>query len=278
LAASATVAMKIGPMRPPLPIGQPLPARFERLPAFDKRPDAIVRRNIFCSRCPPLSFEIADADAKRAAVTERRTALPIALLAVMYVPPSRIGNLSIAVVKDTESRLIGAFVLGDRIRGAAIRDIRETRVYVDHAGSVEYLDLLETPPVTNGPAAGKGKDSIAADLDRGITRLGEHRYEIQRHTLESLLGNVGLLSRSARPVPEIKEGRMIGFRLFGVRPDGPVGRIGMKNADVITSVNGLELSSPEQAIEAFGKLRSASHLSLRFERDGVKTTNDCSIR
>jgi general secretion pathway protein C len=79
-------------------------------------------------------------------------------------------------------------------------------------------------------------------------------------------------------MPEIKDGRMTGFRLFAVHPNGPVAMIGMRAGDVITSINGLELATPEKVVEAFGKLRSASHLALRFERDGQKLTNDYIIR
>jgi general secretion pathway protein C len=276
LTASDIVAMRLAPVPLRLRSSQPAPAKVERPPAFDKRPDAIIRRNLFCSDCPSL------VDEAPIVATETPTTLPIALLAVMYAPAARTDNLSIAVLKDTDAKLVGAFAVGDRIHGAAITDIRETRIYVDHDGLVEYLDLLGSPspstPPTGAAAGRREKDPIAADLERGIKQLGEHRYEIERRTLASVLENVGLLARTARPVPEIKDGRMTGFRLFAVLPHGPVAMIGMRNGDVITAINGLELASPDKVVEAFGKLRSASHLSLQFERNGDKLTNDYVIR
>jgi general secretion pathway protein C len=115
-------------------------------------------------------------------------------------------------------------------------------------------------------------------MDKGIKKLGEHAYEIQRQTLESVLGNMNLLSRSARIVPEIRDGKAAGFRLYSVRPDGPFAKIGMQNGDVISSINGLEITSPEKALEVYAKLKSASHLSLGLERNGQKVTKDYSIR
>ncbi|HEX7596845.1 MAG TPA: type II secretion system protein GspC, partial [Polyangia bacterium] len=103
-------------------------------------------------------------------------------------------------------------------------------------------------------------------------------YEIQRSTLESVLGNMSLLSRSARIVPEMRDGRAAGFRLYAVKPDGPFAKIGMTNGDIISSINGLEITSPEKALEVYAKLKSASHLTLGMERNGSKVTKDYSIR
>jgi general secretion pathway protein C len=119
---------------------------------------------------------------------------------------------------------------------------------------------------------------MAAEIERGIKRLGEHRYEVQRRTIESVLANMGPLSRSARPVPEMRDGKMAGFRLFAVHSDGPVAMIGLMHGDVISAINGLEITNPDKVIEAFGKLRSASHLSLQLERRGQRITNDYVIR
>ena len=86
------------------------------------------------------------------------------------------------------------------------------------------------------------------------------------------------LSRAARIVPEMKDGRAAGFRLFSVRPDGPFAKIGLQNGDVISAINGLEMSSPDQALMVYTKLKSASHLSVGLERNGQKITKEYNIR
>ena len=52
----------------------------------------------------------------------------------------------------------------------------------------------------------------------------------------------------------------------------------MQNGDIISSINGMEITSPEKALEVYSKLKSASHLSLGMERNGQKVTKDYSIR
>ena len=119
---------------------------------------------------------------------------------------------------------------------------------------------------------------ILDTLKNGIKKTGENTYEITRSTLETVLGNMSLLSRSARIVPEIRDGKAAGFRLYSVRPDGPFALIGMQNGDVISVINGLEITSPQKALEVYAKLKSASHLSVGIERNGQRVTKDYSIR
>jgi general secretion pathway protein C len=246
----------------------------------------ILKRNVFCSTCPPIipppetpgGVEPPDN-------TPQKTSLPLALMAIMYSPPPTGFKWSVAVVRDTEDKSVAPFGVGGKVHNATITEIQETRVYLDNGGKPEYLDLLDAQAAQAAPSApvaaaapGPGGDALSQEMDRGIKKMSENSYEIQRSTLESVLGNMNLLSRSARIVPEIKDGKAAGFRLYSVRPDGPFAKIGMQNGDVIASINGLEITSPEKALEVYAKLKSASHLSLGLERNGQKVTKDYSIR
>jgi general secretion pathway protein C len=166
--------------------------------------------------------------------------------------------------------------VGGRLGKATVVDVAETRVHLDNEGRREYLDLL---PADSRPASlGPRSDGLGALLDSGIRKLNEQSYEIQRGTLESILANTPALMQEARIVPELREGRSAGFRLYAVRAEGTFARLGLRNGDVIVAVNGLSLTSPESGLEAFLKLRSASHVSLAFEREGRRLTTDYRIR
>jgi general secretion pathway protein C len=267
------------------------PPRAQAAVAYSKDVLPILKRNVFCSTCPPWEPKV-DTETKTSTVEPpQKTSLPLALMAIMYAPPPvglTTSPWSVAVVRDTEDKSTGAFGPGSNVRGAVITEIQETRVYLDNHGKTEYLDLLEgtkqassgEAPVAAAVAAAPsgGQDAFAAEMAKGIKKTSENAYDIQRSTLESVLGNMSLLSRSARIVPEIRDGKAAGFRLYSVRPDGPFALIGMQNGDVISSINGLEITSPEKALEVYAKLKSASHLSLGLERNGQKVTKDYSIR
>jgi general secretion pathway protein C len=250
---------------------------------YDKQTEEILKRNIFCSTCPDI---LAVAVPEGAPVVDvlQKTALPLKLLAVMFSPPPNDPRWSMAIIRDEEGKSAGPYGVGSKIRDATVTDIQEARVYLLNAGRQEYLDLFDrpqAPPTISSPAptgAPPSGDPLMAELDKGIKKTSEHRYEVQRATVDSLLGNMSVLSRSARIVPEIKDGKPAGFRLFSVRPDGPFAKIGLQNGDVISVINGLEMTSPDKALEVYTKLKSASHLSVGLERNGQKITKDYNIR
>jgi general secretion pathway protein C len=262
--------------------------RTETDVVYPKAIDDVIKRNVFCSTCPPIVPVEPTATVNPAVMEPQKTTLPLQVLAINYVAPPWGFEHASATLRDTETKYVGAFRPGERVRGATITGIDETRVHLDNAGKPEFIDLLEpeanpaggTPAVAPVAAAApaQGGDVFSQELDRGIKKTGENTYEIQRATLESVLGNMSLLARSARIVPEMRDGKAAGFRLYSVRPDGPFAKIGMQNGDVLSAINGLEITSPEKALEVYAKLKSASHLSLGVERNGQRLTKDYSIR
>ncbi len=255
-------------------------------PVYTKQIDPILDRNIFCSGCPPIRQKPDDDKDKIVDTPPQKTGLPLALLAIMYAPPPHGFKWSVAIIRDTENKSVGAFAVGGHVHSAKVIEILETRVYIDNDGKTEFMDLFEPPASPNAAttsvvaqvAPAPGTDALTIEMERGIKLIKENQYEIQRQTLESVLGNMNLLSRSARIVPEIRDGKAAGFRLYSVRPDGPFAKIGMQNGDVISAINGLEITSPEKALEVYSKLKSASHLSVGLERNGQRITKDYTIR
>ena len=283
LARAASVAIDLKTMGPPQPAPSLIrePAKPEEEPHPAKNPEAIVRRNIFCSSCPSLSTDGLANDSAAARSGEVRTTLPIVLLAIMDAPPPYQARWSMAVARDTEARSVGVFRLGDTVRGATVTGILNRRVYLDNHGRAEYLDLFEIERAVSSKAFPERSPDLnrqALDLDRGIKVVGEHRYEVQRGTLEAVIEDTGLLSRAGRAMPETRAGRVVGFRLFAVHPDGPLAKIGMRTGDVISAVNGLAITSPERVLEAYGKLKSASHFSVVVERNTQKIAHEYTIR
>jgi general secretion pathway protein C len=116
------------------------------------------------------------------------------------------------------------------------------------------------------------------ELERGIRKVGDRRYEVQRSTVESVMGNLSLLSRSARIVADVRGGKPHGLRLLAVRPNGPLAKIGLQNGDVLVSINGINMTSPAKGLEVYSKLKSASHVALGLERGGKQVSQEYTIR
>jgi general secretion pathway protein C len=284
-AAATMIETKLARSAPPPKAAPRIAAAAAPQTVYSKEYEPILKRNVFCSECPPLIEEPKKGEAEVPVdLGPQRTSLPLALVAIMFAPAPADPHLSIAIIRDTEQKTAGAYSIDGTIRDATITDIEETRVHFNVQGRHEYLDLIDkgpapTPaaPVAAAPAA-PSSDPLGAELQKGIKKTGENNYEVQRGTVDSLLNNISALSRAARIVPEMKDGRAAGFRLFSVRPDGPFAVIGLQNGDVISSINGLEMNSPDQALMVYTKLKSAAHLSVGLDRNGQKITKEYNIR
>jgi general secretion pathway protein C len=84
--------------------------------------------------------------------------------------------------------------------------------------------------------------------------------------------------RSARIVPEQKNGETLGIRLFGIRPDTLLGTLGLQNGDRLEEINGFKMGSPEQALEAYARLRTASSLTIKVNRRGKAMNLDYQFK
>jgi general secretion pathway protein C len=205
-------------------------------------------------------------------LAEAQGALPLDLLAIMYAPPPAHARWSLAIVRDRQARIAGPFAVGAELRGATVVEIEETRVrLVLPDGRHQVLRLLERVQVAEVLAP-------AAAPPSGITRIGEHAYELQRSAVEAMLGDMAALGSGLRVVPALRDGQPAGLRLFGIRPGGPLTRIGLESGDLLTAVNGLPLTSPDAALGAYTALRTAAHVSLSIERGGRPITLDYVLR
>jgi len=122
---------------------------------------------------------------------------------------------------------------------------------------------IAPPPVSNGPSA------VPADIASKIQKVSDTEFNIDRSVVDKILENQAELMKSARIVPETKDGKVLGIRLFGIRPETLLGTLGLQNGDRLESINGFNMGSPEKALEAYARLRTASQLDVTVNRRGA---------
>jgi len=71
-----------------------------------------------------------------------------------------------------------------------------------------------------------------------------------------------------RIVPELKAGKLLGVRLFGIQPRGALAAIGLQNGDRLEAINGLAMNGPENALSLYAMMRTTSDFDLRVARGG----------
>jgi general secretion pathway protein C len=138
----------------------------------------------------------------------------------------------------------------------------------------------EAPAAPAPPAApgGRGAPAIPPEIASKIQKVSDTEYQIDRSVVDNILEKQHDLMRTARIVPEQKDGKVLGVRLFGIRPDTLLGTLGLQNGDRLETINGYNMASPEKALEAYARLRTASNLNVKVSRRGQPVSIDYNIK
>ncbi len=134
------------------------------------------------------------------------------------------------------------------------------------------------PPPEPPPTKPGGAPSLPPDIASKIQKISDTEFNIDRSVVDKILENQAELMKSARIVPEQKDGKVVGVRLFGIRPDTLLGTLGLQNGDRLETLNGFNMASPEKALEAYARLRTASQLNVKVNRRGSPVSVDYHIK
>jgi general secretion pathway protein C len=153
------------------------------------------------------------------------------------------------------------------------------RVWLTSAnGSRCQMEVGGKAPLKAAPSEKKKGKGVPDEIAKGIHKKGENEFDVERRVVDSILENQADLMKSARIVPEKEGDKIVGIRLFGIRPDSLLGTLGLENGDRLQSINGFEMSDPQKALEAYSKLRTADHLTVAVNRHGQPTNIDFNIQ
>jgi type II secretory pathway component PulC len=146
----------------------------------------------------------------------------------------------------------------------------------------ERIDEVETGGPSEEPASeqlpeGDGEPGdVDALLTEGIVQRDEHHYEVGLAALDAMLADPTDLSQGARIVPAFRDGRSEGLKLQAIKPGSVFDQLGLLNDDIVTTINGHDLSTPDNALWAYTQVRDAERIVvdvIRSERT-VRLTYD----
>ncbi len=195
------------------------------------------------------------------------------------------GGRSFALVqKGSEVRLVRE---GEEVvEGARLAKVLRDRIRVVRAGRTEEILLFRPEekkaphgrprrrpsvrPVRAEPAAGTDSETIR--------KVAEDRWVIDAREIEQAQENMSRLLTQIRVVPNFTNGQPDGFKVFAIRPGSLFARIGLQNGDVIKRINGIEIQGPEEAFEAYQRLKDETVIQIDLVRRNQNKTFTYEIR
>jgi general secretion pathway protein C len=249
----------------------------------------IVEKNIFCPLCAPQQLEqgpqyVDDEGRPLGPVIlpgEVRSSLPLKLMATME---SSDPKYSFATIFDEEAGIAGLYGKDDVIRaGVMVTGVDRGLVHIRNNAALEYIELaseIAKPKAQASSTSTKKKKSSRAipGAEEAINCPSESLCVVERSFVEKLMANPALLAKQARVVPSVKDGETVGFKFYGIRRGSLPRLLGLRNGDLLTQVNGEDLTSMDKAMQLYTKLRRASNLSITLQRKGKTINKEVQIK
>jgi general secretion pathway protein C len=170
----------------------------------------------------------------------------------------------------------GAFIAP----GILLVQVGWDRITIERDGKRETLLLpKDLPTSTNSSPVVPISTPATTSPQEGVQQLAQDSYHIDRREVDHAINNLSELFTQARAVPYAPQaGVTQGFRLFQIKPDSLIDRIGLKNGDVIQRVNGVEISNPSTAFQLLQDLQGHSQIRVDVLRNQQPTTLSYEIR
>jgi membrane-associated protease RseP (regulator of RpoE activity) len=107
-------------------------------------------------------------------------------------------------------------------------------------------------PEPAGPAA-VPREEVREFLDRG-------------HGIPDFLARLRTAPVLDRPGPD---GRFVGFRIVAIDPELRCAVFGIREGDIVTAINGHGIETPDDAVEIWEGLYTATRITVSFLRGGI---------
>ncbi len=240
----------------------------------------IVERNIFGatekSALPPAVEEKSET-----LETLEETTLQLTLLGTV-AGDQESGR---AFILDNKVRSQNIYRVGDTVQDAEIRQILRGKVVLRHGEKDEILTLVEAdekqPPTAaaarNARRVSRGRRAPSRpkveeppEDSAAEAEPEEEIISVAQDELQGSINDLNQLMTQVRIRPYFRQGKPEGLIVSQIQADSIFEKLGLMNGDIIASVNGNQMTSPEEAFQLYNSLNSGSQVSIEITRRGQK--------
>jgi|LauGreDrversion4_2_1035121.scaffolds.fasta_scaffold03271_7 type II secretion system protein C len=185
---------------------------------------------------------------------------------VLGVIASGDGNNGVALLKSQASGSTFAVKVGHKVEpGVEVASIAREYVTFSVRGRLERIRVGEESGSESIPVPVVNVDQIT----EGIEAKGE-KVRITSSLRDTLTGQQ--LSRvlvQAAALPYYEDGQLSGFKLMAIDAGSIYDKVGFKDGDIVTSVNGQRLSDVGRTIQLLHSLKGANMAQVTYRRGGA---------
>lgn len=177
-----------------------------------------------------------------------------------------------AVIEEGQNRKQNLYKTGDTIQNATVKMILREKVVLSVNGKDEILQMEE---LANNQKIGKlpGKPLPF----RTHSRQSNQKIPLKRNQLEDSFKDLNNIMRDIKIRPHLVGGRSDGLILSSIKPGSIFRKMGLRNGDILTGVDGEKIESVDNALAFYEKLKLSSQIALQLKRRGQLKTIEYNI-
>lgn len=200
---------------------------------------------------------------KQEKITAPETALNYKLRGIYFSDNQLLSSAIIEIKNKAES-----YALNDEVEeGISIHSIDVKHIVLERYGKFETLTLEEVKFDKENAVA-----SVVSQPQSNVTH-----DNLLKGYKERFVSNPMALARKFRSIPVTENGKTIGFKLKAVRGETLLKKLNVPENAVFTSINGVGLDKPFQALDALKSLQTAESVNVTFLLDGIEQSRDFNL-
>lgn len=177
-----------------------------------------------------------------------------------------------AIFMDTGTGVQRAFRKGESVFGAGVvADISTKRAELESGGRRMTFKVPSTMPADGARPKAQQKAELA-------TRKGEGQWAVDQRAVAGMFDNMDKVLTDARFKPFNENGKLNGFQASELKPGGVFDLIGLKDGDVVLSINDYKLDSPGKVAQVLGALKGETEVKVDILRGNQPRTLKYQIR
>jgi general secretion pathway protein C len=107
----------------------------------------------------------------------------------------------------------------------------------------------------------------------GVREVAPNSYLVDRDTVSDSLSNLSTMMKDIRVVPSFDDAKEPnGYRVASIRFGSLLDKLGVKRGDIIQTINGLPISDPDRAYQAYQQFKEETSIQIEVLRGGQPMT------
>ena len=183
-----------------------------------------------------------------------------------------------AVIEETGKRTQNLYRVGDSIQDATLKLILREKVVLSVKGRDEVLEIEKAVSRASGARLAASVAAGRPDIGQRRSAPRSQKITLRRAQIDEALQDVNQLLSDVSIRPHFQDGQPNGLMLSRVKPNSLFMRMGLRNGDVISGVNGQQLQSVDDAMSFYESLKGSDQVTVNLKRGGRERTIQYTIR